>query len=38
MNLFDELKRRKVLQTVAIYVAIAWGATEIIVEVAQIQP
>ncbi len=34
MNLFDELKRRKVLQTAAIYVAIAWGATEIIVTIA----
>lgn len=33
MNLFDELKRRKVLQTAAIYVAIAWGATEIVVTV-----
>lgn len=34
MNLLDELKRRKVLQTAAIYVAIAWGATEIIVTIA----
>lgn len=34
MNLFEELKRRKVLQTAAIYVAVAWGATGIIVTIA----
>lgn len=33
MNLIDELKRRKVLQTAAIYVAVAWGATEIVITI-----
>ena len=35
MNLFDELKHRKVLQTAAIYTAIAWGAAEIVVAIAE---
>jgi len=30
MNVFDELRQRKVLQTAALYFAIAWGATEIL--------
>lgn len=35
MNLFDELKRRKVLQTAVIYTAIARGAAEIVVTIAE---
>jgi len=30
MNIFSELKQRKVLQTAAVYFAVAWGATEIL--------
>ena len=30
MNVFGELKQRKVLQTAALYFAVAWGATEIL--------
>jgi TolB-like protein len=30
MKVFNELKQRKVLQTAALYFAIAWGATEIL--------
>ena len=30
MKVFDELKQRKVLQTAALYFAIAWGATEVL--------
>jgi TolB-like protein/Tfp pilus assembly protein PilF len=30
MRVFDELKQRKVLQTAALYFAIAWGATEVL--------
>lgn len=30
MKVFEELKQRKVLQTAALYFAIAWGATEVL--------
>lgn len=30
MKVFDELRQRKVLQTAALYFAVAWGATEIL--------
>lgn len=30
MRIFDELRKRKVLQTAALYFAIAWGATEVL--------
>ena len=30
MKIFNELKQRKVLQTAAVYFAVAWGATEIL--------
>jgi TolB-like protein len=30
MNVFEELRQRKVLKTAALYFAIAWGATEIL--------
>jgi len=30
MRVFDELKQRKVLQTAALYFAIAWGVTEVL--------
>lgn len=30
MKVFDELRKRKVLQTAALYFAVAWGATEVL--------
>jgi TolB-like protein/Tfp pilus assembly protein PilF len=34
-SLFKELRQRKVFQTAALYVAVAWGATEILVTVTE---
>lgn len=34
-SFFIELRRRKVFQTAAVYIAVAWGATEILVTVAE---
>ena len=33
LSLFEELKRRRVFQVAAIYVAVAWGVTEIVVTI-----
>jgi TolB-like protein len=34
-SLFDELKRRKVFQVAAIYAAVAWGLTEVVVTIVE---
>ena len=34
-SLFSELRERKVVQVAAIYVAVAWGTTEIVVTVVE---
>jgi TolB-like protein/Tfp pilus assembly protein PilF len=34
-SFFSELRKRKVVQTAAVYIAVAWGATEILVTVAE---
>jgi TolB-like protein/thioredoxin-like negative regulator of GroEL len=34
-SFFIELRKRKVIQTAALYIAVAWGATEILVTVAE---
>lgn len=34
-SLFAELRKRKVVQSAAIYVAVAWGVTEIVVTVVE---
>ena len=34
-SLFSELRERKVVQAAAIYVAVAWGVTEIVVTIVE---
>ena len=34
-SFFIELRKRKVFQTAAVYIAVTWGATEILVTVAE---
>jgi hypothetical protein len=34
-SFFIELRKRKIFHTAAVYIAVAWGATEILVTVAE---